>query len=233
MGRNHDHQFPGESEEYRKARDELLVAETNLRKQIEDVARQRRELPLGGMLKEDYQFEEGAANLSDKKAVRQTRFSELFQNDKHSLIIYSFMYGPDWEQPCPMCTSILDSLNGTAPHLLERVNFVVVAKAPLDKIRHWARARGWNNLRLLSSANNTYNSDYFAESSDDDQIPALNVFNIINGEIYHSWNAELLYTPAEENQNNRHVDLIWPLWNMFDLTNEGRGTDWYPKLSYD
>lgn len=233
MGKFHDHQFPGESEQYRKARDELLIAETNLRKQIEKVAKQRRNLPLGGKLKEDYQFEEGAADLSDQNTVKQIRFSELFQKDKHSLIIYSFMYGPDWEKPCPMCTSILDSLNGTAPHLLERVNFVVVAKAPLDKIRDLAQARSWNNLRLLSSANNTYNTDYFAENSDDDQIPALNVFRKIDDNIHHTWNAELLYAPTEANQNNRHVDLIWPLWNLFDLTYEGRGADWYPKLSYD
>lgn len=233
MGKFHDHQFPGESEQYRKARDELLIAETNLRKQIEKVAKQRKNLPLGGKLKEDYQFEESTANLSDQNTIKQIRFSELFQKDKHSLIIYSFMYGPDWEEPCPMCTSILDSLNGTAPHLLERVNFSVIAKAPINKIRDWARARGWNNLRLLSSENNTYNTDYFAENSDDDQIPALNVFRKIDGDIHHTWNAELLYTPTEANQNNRHVDLIWPLWNMFDLTYEGRGTDWYPNLSYD
>lgn len=233
MGKFHDKRFPGENRDYRQARDTLLEAEMALRKQIEDIAQLRRQLPLGGNLKEDYIFAEGASDLSDQKTIKQTRFSELFAKSKNSLIVYSFMYGRDWDQPCPMCTSILDSFNGSAPHVMDRINFVVIAKAPIQKIRAWALERGWHNLRLLSSSNNSYNTDYFAENSEDDQIPAINIFRKTNDGIYHFYNTEILYAPSEEGQNPRHADLLWPLWNLFDLTSDGRGTDWFPKLSYD
>jgi predicted dithiol-disulfide oxidoreductase (DUF899 family) len=107
----------------------------------------------------------------------------------------------------------------------------VVAKAPIDRIRERARERGWNNLRLLSSSHNTYNRDYFAESNERGQMPAINVFQKTNDQIYHFYNSELLYAPTEPGQDPRHVDLIWPIWNLFDLTPQGRG-DWRPKLSY-
>jgi len=232
MGKYHAKKIPGETEEYRKARDELLEMEIALRNRLEEVAQLRRQLPFGGKLKENYVFDEGAADLSDLAMVKQTRFSELFAPGKNSLIIYSFMYAPEADKPCPMCTSILDGLNGNAPHMLDRVNFVVVAKAPIQKIRRWALARGWQNLRLLSSGKNAYNTDYFAEDSPSQQLPALNVFTKTDEGIYHFYNTELLYVPPEKGQNPRHVDLIWPLWNLFDLTPEGRGTNWFPKFSY-
>jgi len=233
MGNYHDNQFPGESDAYRQSRNELLQAEIDLRKQIETVSALRRSLPAGGILKEDYLFEEGANDLSDNKTVKQTRFSELFAQGKNSLIIYSFMFAPDAETPCPACTSILDSFNGISPHVSDRVNFAIVAKAPLNKIREWAKGRGWNKLRLLSSGNNTYNKDYFAENDDWGQMPAINVFNKIEDSIYHFYNTELLYAPSEEGQHPRHADPFWSLWNLFDITPEGRGTDWFPKYSYD
>lgn len=233
MGKHHTRQFPNESPAYRAARDELLEAEVRLRKQLEEVAAQRRQLPRGGKIKKDYVFEEGAPDFSDRTTVRRTRLSELFRSGKNSLIIYSLMYPPDAEKACPMCTSILDSLNGSAPHVNDRVNFAVVAKASIQKIRDWARERGWKNLRLLSSGNNTYNADYFAEGPEWGQMPAINVFLKTAEEIYHFYNAELLYAPPEKGQHPRHADLIWPLWNLFDLAPEGRPTDWYPKHSYD
>lgn len=233
MGKFHDKSFPGESEAYRQARDALLAAETDLRKQLENVAALRRKLPLGGKLETDYVFEEGARDLSDLETVTQTTLSALFVPRKDSLIVYSFMYAPDADKPCPMCTSILDSLNGSAPHVRDRVNFAVVAKAPIQKIRRWAQGRNWHNLRLLSSGKNAYNADYFAEDPQWGQMPALNVFRKTNDGLYHFYNAELLYVPHREGQHPRHVDLIWPLWNLSDLTPEGRGTDWYPKFSYD
>jgi predicted dithiol-disulfide oxidoreductase (DUF899 family) len=232
MGNYHDNQFPGESDTYRQSRDELLQAEMDLRKQIEAVSALRRRLPAGGTVKEDYIFEESTNDLSDCDTVKQTRFSELFAPDKNSLIIYSFMFAPEAETPCPACTSILDSFNGISPHVSDRVNFAVVAKAPLNKIREWAKDRGWNNLRLLSSGNNTYNTDYFAENDEWGQMPAINVLDKTEDGIYHFYNTELLYAPSEEGQHPRHADPFWPLWNLFDITPEGRGTDWFPKYSY-
>lgn len=230
-GALHQERFPGESKGYRAARNELLKAEMELRKKVESVAALRRKLPLGGPIPEDYEFEEGAADLGDTQTVRRVRMSELFQKDG-SLVVYSYMYGPAMAKPCPMCTSILDNLNGTAQHAGQRVNVVVVAKSPIQRIRALARERGWRNLRLLSSAANSYNRDYRGEDEKGSQNPALNVFARKDGTIRHTWCSELMFAPSEPGQNPRHVDAIWPLWNLFDLTPEGRGTDWYPKLAY-
>jgi predicted dithiol-disulfide oxidoreductase (DUF899 family) len=211
----------------------LLAEEMELRKRIEAVAALRRGLPAGGKLWEDYVFEEGAADLSDRKTVTRTRLSELFDVGKSSLIIYSFMYAPDAELPCPACTSLMDSLNGGVPHIRDKVNFAVVAKAPIRKFRDWAAERGWKNLRLLSSGGTGYNADYFAETPDGAQLPVVNVFRKTPKGVFHTYNTELFYAPAEEEQHPRHVDLIWPLWSVFDLTPEGRAPGWFPKLSYD
>lgn len=229
----HSVRFPGESRKYRQARNELLLDEVKLRRQIEKVAARRRQLPLGGEVKQDYVFEEGALDLADRVAVRQVKMSDLFQPGKESLILYNFMYGPRMEHPCPMCTSLLDSLDGSVLHATQRINFAVVAKSPVQRIREFARERGWTNFRILSSANNAYNSDYHGETADGDQMPALNVFVRKGDKISHFYNTELFFVPPEKGQNPRHVDLLWPLWNLFDLTPEGRGKDWYPKLSYE
>jgi len=227
-----DVRFPNESPEYRSSRDELLEAEMGLRRQLEDVAALRRALPLGGKVREDYVFEEGGRDLDDHEAKRQVRLSELFHQGKDTLILYSYMFGPAMRQPCSSCTSILDGLNGTAPHVVQRVNFGVVAKSPIERIRGVARERGWRNHRLLSSAENTYNTDYHGEDTKGNQLPALNVFVRRPDGIYHTYCTELLFAPSEPGQDGRHVDLIWPLWNLFDYTPEGRGTDWNPKLAY-
>lgn len=228
----HSIRFPSETPSYREARDKLLHAEMALRRQLEDVAALRRKLPLGGPVPEDYIFEEGTADLSDSQTVKRIRMSELFEAGKNTLVMYSYMFGPSMKSPCTSCTSLLDGLNGTALHARQRVNFAVAAKSPIQRIRELARSRGWNNLRLLSSHDNTYNRDYQGETAKGDQIPSLNVFTRRDGKIYHFYNTELMFAPKETGMDGRHVDLIWPLWNLFDFTPEGRGTDWYPKLSY-
>jgi len=225
--------FPGESQRYRRARNELLRAEIELRRHIEEVAALRRELPLGGEIEQDYIFEEGAPNLTDRNTVRQVRMSDLFRPGKESLILYNFMYGPSMQQPCPMCTSLLDGLHGNVTHATQRVNFAVVAKSPFHRIRDFAQQRGWINFRILSSADNTYNRDYRGETTDGSQTPALNVFVRRGQKVYQFYNTEMLFAPTEPGQHPRHMDLLWPLWNLFDLTPEGRGIDWYPKLSYE
>ena len=180
--------FPGESSEYRRARNELLESEIELRRAIERVAAQRRALPPGGDVSDDYRFQQATDGGAEVK------LSELFAPGKDTLVIYSFMFPrspgdtrpgpvsgetarlPLAETPCPSCTSILDSLDGAAPHLAQRVNLTVVAKSDPERIRKFARERGWRHLRLLSSAQNTYNHDYRAESPEGAQIPILNVF---------------------------------------------------------
>ena len=225
----HAVRFPGESKEYRLARDKLLRAEMELRKHSEEVAAMRRKQPLGGVVPQDYEFEEVAAD----GVVRRVKMSELFAPDRGCLVVYSFMYGPNMAKPCPMCTCMLDSLDRTAPHAGQRINLAVVAKSPIARILEFARERGWENLRLLSSAGNSYNRDYHGETADGSQLPSLNVFVQLGGEIHHVYNTELLFAPSEKGQDGRHVDAIWPLWNLFDFTPEGRGTDWRPKLKYE
>jgi predicted dithiol-disulfide oxidoreductase (DUF899 family) len=227
----HKVRFPGESDSYRAARDELLAAETELRRTVESVAAQRRKLPLGGEIPQDYIFDEliGANGVGKK---RQVRMSDLFADGKDTLILYSFMYGPEMARPCPLCTSIIDALDGEAPHVVQRVNLAVVAKSPIERIAEFAAERGWRRLRLLSSEGNTYNRDYQGETATGDQMPALNVFVRRDDKIYHSYCTELLFTPAEPGQDGRHVDMIWPLWNLLDVTPEGRGQKWSPKLTY-
>jgi predicted dithiol-disulfide oxidoreductase (DUF899 family) len=215
--------FPGESSRYRTARNRLLAAETELRRNVERVARMRRKLPLGGPLKEDYVFDAGAG--------RQVKLSELFRNEKSTLLIYSYMFGPKMAQPCPMCTSFLDSIEGAVDHFTRLANLAVVVKSPIARVKKIAKQRGWRRLPLLSSANNSYNIDYHGENAAGGQLPMMNVFVRRNGKIHHSYATELQFMPPDKGQNQRHIDMMWPLWNMLDLTPEGRG-DFFPSLDY-
>ena len=218
--------YPNESPEYRTARDQLLQEELALREQIERVARQRRTLPPGGMLKENYVFEERVDGKD-----RSTKLSELFSPNKDALLLYSFMYAPDMAAACPMCTGFLDGLHGQIVHLDQRINVAIVAKHSLDKIHEFAVSRGWDRFRLLSSANNTYNTDYFGET-DAGQTTMANVFVRNNGEIRHFWGTEMSFANAIEGGNMRHLDQAWAMWNVLDMTPGGRGEQFYPALSY-
>jgi predicted dithiol-disulfide oxidoreductase (DUF899 family) len=238
--------LPGESREYRAARDRLLEREIELRRAMEEVAALRRELPPGGPLKMDYVFEgEGADG-----APADVRMSELFEPGKDSLVIYSFMFPRDpgdqtpgprdgetarlplAEGPCPSCTALLDQLDGAAEHARQHLNLVVVAKAPLPRVSTFARERGWRRLRLLSSAGNTYNADYCAETPDGAQMPMLTVFRRDGDAIRHFWSSELLYAPSEPGEEPRHVGTLEPLWNLLDLTPGGRPGDWHEQFDY-
>ena len=230
----HDWRVPGESEQYRQARNELLEAEVGLRRQIEAVAAQRRKLPLGGQVPTDYVFEEWDDRTN---AARSVRFSELFEDGKDTLFVYSHMFIPGkkglpLEEGCPSCTSIIDGMDGTAPHLSQRINFVVVAKVPIEQLRAHAKSRGWRHVRLLSSAHNTYNRDYRAETESGEQLPMATVFARRDGKIHHTWSSELFMVPNDPGLDMRHVDFMWPLWTVLDRTPEGRGKDWGAELEY-
>jgi predicted dithiol-disulfide oxidoreductase (DUF899 family) len=230
----HETRFPGESDEYRRARDELLLAELDLRRQVEAVAEQRRAMPLGGEVTTDYAFTEWDAAVGKP---REVRLSELFAPGKDSLAVYSFMFKPGdsgvpLEVPCHLCTSIIDGIDGAVPHIEQRINFAVVTKAPVQDFSAHARARGWRNARLLSSAGTSFNADYNVERADDDQYAMVTTFVRRGSAIHHFWSSEVWFMPPEPGQNPRHVDFMWPLWAVLDRTQEGRGEDWWPALAY-
>lgn len=220
-----DIHFPNESDAYRKARDKLLQSETELRKHIESVAEERRNLPKGGALQEDYEFEEKVGGKT-----QHVKLSQLFRDGHDALFIYSFMFSEDMDGACPMCTAILDGLEGQVPHINQNISTAVVAKHDIDTINKYAQSRGWRNLRMLSSKHNSYNVDYFGEI-DGNQTTTANVFIRDGDSIRHFWNSELSYQPMMEGGHMRHLDLIWPMWNVLDLTPQGRG-DFFPSLKY-
>jgi predicted dithiol-disulfide oxidoreductase (DUF899 family) len=222
--------FPGETATYREARDRLLQAEIELRRSIEEVAEQRRRLPLGGPVPMDYVFVQAGGGHPSIGTPR--KMSELFRPGMDTLVLYSFMYGPEDSEACPMCTSMLDAMEGETKHVLQRTNFAVVAKSPPERIADFVRSRGWRDLPLLSSNRNGYNLDYKGEDEQGEQQSMLNVFVRRNGEVFHFFGSEIAFADIEEGQDSRHIDSIWPLWNLLDFTPEGRGTDWFPKLRY-
>jgi predicted dithiol-disulfide oxidoreductase (DUF899 family) len=238
--------FPGESAEYRAARNRLLEQEIELRRVMEAVAAARRRLPPGGIVPQDYVFHGQGLD----GGVAEVRLSELFAPGRDSLVIYSMMFPRDSEDdrpgpaggqtallplalgPCPSCTAFLDQLDGAAEHASQRINLAAAGKAPAQRILTFAAERGWQHLRLLSSAGTTYNRDYLAETPDGEQQPMLNVFHRDGDTIRHFWGSETFYAPFDPGQGPRHVGTLEPLWNLFDLTPEGRGTDWDEQLSY-
>jgi predicted dithiol-disulfide oxidoreductase (DUF899 family) len=234
--------YPNESTEYRAARNALLKDEIALRAQIETVAAKRRALPPGGKVSEDYVFERIGKNATPEKV----KLSELF-GSHDTLILYSFMYGPEREQPCPGCTHLLDGIDGAARHMGRRAALHIVAKSSIARLAAWAHERGWDHLSLVSTAGNNYDSDYFGDTSKfskgmraQHRVPEgenwdetiFNVFKKSDEEIRHFWGSEMSFAPSVPNQHHRAGDLVDPLWGLLDMTPEGRG-DFFPKVNYD
>jgi predicted dithiol-disulfide oxidoreductase (DUF899 family) len=213
--------FPNESDEYRRARDALLAEEIELRRHIERVAEQRRALPPGGAVTKEYRFEGENGPVT---------FAGLF-GDKQTLVVYSYMFGPQRERPCPMCTSLLSAWNGEAADVAQRVALAVVARSPIARLTAFKKERGWRDLKLYSDVSGDYTRDYV--SAEDADMPALNVFTRRDGTIRHFWSGEMGFETADPGQDPRGAPDLMPLWTILDSTPEGRGTDWYPKLEYD
>lgn len=224
LARRSSVRFPNESGEYRAAREALLQEEIELRRHIARVAAQRRALPPGGEVKGDYRFagESGPAS-----------FADLF-GDKRTLVVYSYMFGPERERPCPMCTNLLGGWEGNAADIKQRVALAIVARSPIARLVAWKKERGWKDLPLYSDLNGNYSRDYHALAPDGSDIPALNVFTRRDGTIRHFWSgSEMSGDTADPGQDPRGAPDPAPLWNVLDLTPEGRDPQWYPKLEYD
>jgi predicted dithiol-disulfide oxidoreductase (DUF899 family) len=214
--------FPNETEEYRRARTALLAEEIELRRRIERVAEQRRALPPGGTVSTDYRFrgEHGPVSFADLFAGKQT------------LVAYNWMFGPQRERPCPMCTSLLGAWDGEARDVDQRVALVVIARSPIERLLAFSRERGWRHLRIFSDVDGAYSRDYHALSPEGDDEPAFNVFTRRDGTLRHFWAGEMGFATADPGQDPRGAPDLMPLWTILDATPEGRGTDWYPKLDY-
>jgi len=214
--------WPGESADYRAARTALLSEEIELRRQIERVAAQRRALPAGPEVAGDYSFDgpEGPVTLA-----------ELF-GEKDTLVLYAWMFGPQRERPCPMCTSLLSAWEGEAQDIQQRVALAVTARSPLDKLEAFAAERGWRHLPLYSDASGDFSRDYDAVAPDGSDIPQLLVFTRRDGTIRLFWAGEMDDLTADPGEDPRGAPDLMPLWTILDSTPEGRGGDWYPSLTY-
>jgi predicted dithiol-disulfide oxidoreductase (DUF899 family) len=218
-----------ESAEYLAKRDELRLAEIDLMRQRERVAELRRGLPQGAPV-QDYVFEEGPVNLNaGDTPVRTVRLSELFTKPDRPLVVYHFMYGKKNTKPCPMCTLIIDGWNGIAHHVAQNVDVVIVAAADPAVLRAHARARNWDNLRLLSCGSNTFKYDMGSENREGNQDSTVSVFTRdSNGTPRHFYTA---HPRMSEDIKERGLDLLCPVYNILDLTPQGRG-DWYASFNY-
>lgn len=218
-----------ESEEYLAKREELRVAETELMRQRERVAELRRELPQGATV-QDYVFAEGPANLdAGDTPIRSVRLSQLFTAADRSLVVHHLMFGKKQTSPCPMCTMWIDGWNGVAHHLAQNVDVAVVAAADSAALRAHARNRGWRSLRLLSCGANTFKYDLGSEDREGNQHSSASVFTKdADGTVRHFYthHPRLARDVAE-----RGMDLLTPVYNILDLTPQGRG-NWYASLDY-
>ena len=204
-----DTRYPNESAEYRQARDELLKEERALVERVRALAEKRRQLPPGGRVPEDYAFQ----RATDGHVGETVRLSELF-GDKPTLLLYNFMYGPGWDNPCPSCTSLMDGFDRSAYQVSQDAAFCGIARAPAEMIHRWAKARGWSEIELVSGYGTRYQEDYRCQGENEDmQWPVLHVFRKNDDGIFHFWGSEL---------EGNHVDTVWPYWNLMDFTPEGR-----------
>src|SRR5260221_6030655 len=218
--------FPNEGAEYRRDREAVLVEEIELRRHIERVAEQRRRLPPGGEVNKQYEFEGENGRAS---------FADLF-GDKNTLVVYSYMFGPQRERPCPMCTSLLSAWDGEVPDIQQRVALAVVARSPIERLKAFKRERGWHYLPLFSDLSGEFSRDYHALTKDGGDDAAFNVFTkrqeADGYTIRHFWGGEMNGASTDPGQDTRGPLDLMPLWTILDVTPEGRGTDWYPKLNY-
>ena len=212
--------FPNESEDYRRARNRLLAEEIELRRHIARVAELRRSLPPGGAVTKAYRFvgERGPVTLADLFGSKQT------------LVTYSYMFGPQREKPCPMCTSFMASLDHKVDDLQQRVALAMIGRSPIGRLVAARQARGLRKLPVFSDPAGDYTRDYV--NKDDADVPGYNVFTRRDGTIRHFWGGEMGPATADPGQDPRGAPDLDPLWTILDTTPEGRGADWYPKLGY-
>lgn len=216
--------FPGESDAYRKARQDLLQEEIEFRRHMTRLVEQRQALPPGPVVEKDYRFLDADGNDLSLK--------DLF-GPHDTLITYFWMYGPQRERPCPMCTNWLGSVDGNAADIKQRVGLKIIGRSPVERQRAFAQERGWQHLDFVQTLDDDYANDLHLVQPDGGEIPALIVYRLDGDKVRLFWASEMTGDMADPGQDPRDAPDIASLWSLLDLTPQGRGTDWYPKLRYD
>jgi predicted dithiol-disulfide oxidoreductase (DUF899 family) len=215
--------FPGESSDYRAAREALLANEIEFRRHMTQLVEQRRALPDGPVIEKNYRFK-------DENAF-EVGLADLF-GDKDTLVTYFWMYGPQRERPCPMCTNLLGALNGNARDIKQRVSLKILGRSPVDRQFAFAQERGWRDLNFIQTIGDDYANDLKLIDENGFEYPALVVFKRDGDKVRLFWASEVSKDMADPGQDPRDAPDIASLWTVLDLTPAGRGTDWYPKLNY-
>lgn len=215
--------FPGESDAYRNARQALLADEIQFRRDMTRLSEQRRALPPGPIIGKDYRFTNGNG--------KDIGLSDLF-GDHDSLVTYFWMYGPQRERPCPMCTNWLGAVNGNAADIKQRTALKILGRSPVERQLAFAAERGWKHLDFVQTIGDDYARDLKLLNDDGTENPALVVFKREGDDVRLFWASEMSMELADPGQDPRDAPDVASLWSILDLTPEGRGTDWYPKLEY-
>jgi len=201
--------YPNETQEYREARQALIEDETELLAKVKEVAAKRRALPLGGRIPSDYSF----VWADDTRLNQPASISALF-GEQDTLLLYCLMYGPNWEKACPSCTSLVDGFDRMARHVEHDAAFAVIGKASAEKLNALAKRQKWTEINLVSGLDSTFHTDYKCQGDTaDKQLAVMHVFKKVDGIIHHFWATEGI-----END----LDMVWPYWNLMDMTPAGR-----------
>jgi predicted dithiol-disulfide oxidoreductase (DUF899 family) len=216
--------LPNESQDYAKARKALLAEEIEVRRHLTRLAEQRQALPQGPVVAKDYRFkDENGAEIG---------LAELF-GDHDTLVTYFWMYGPDRERPCPMCTNWLGGVNGNATDIKQRAAFKIIGRSTVERQKAFAMERGWRDLDFVQTVGDDYALDHAGLDAESGyEYPILAIFKRDGDQVRYFYVAEMPSDAADPGQDPRSAVDIAPLWNILDMTPEGRGSDWYPKLSY-
>lgn len=215
--------LPGESAAYTRARTDLLTQEIEARRTLTRLAEARQALPPGPVVQKDYRFRDADGN--------DLGLIDLF-GDHDTLVTYFWMYGPQRARPCPMCTNWLGGLNGNAADIKQRVALKIFGRSPVERQMAFAQERGWRDLDFLQLVGDDYARDFEGLSDDGDEYPIFAVYQKDGDKVRIFLMGEMPSEAADPGQDPRGAVDIAPLWNILDLTPDGRGTDWYPKLSY-
>lgn len=214
--------FPGESADYARVRQALLAAEIGLQRQIDRVSELRRTLPDGPAIDADYRFRDGNGD--------EVGLIDLF-GAHDTLVTYFWMYGPQRERPCPMCTNLLGPLAANARDLTQQVALVVIGRSPVERQVAFAQERGWQALNFVQTGDD-HPRDFGGLDADGSEWPVLAVFRRVDGKVRLFWKGEMSGEMADPGKDPRGGPDFAPLWTVLALTPGGRPGGWYLKLDY-